>query len=102
MTIKEVHDRLKKAYRQQNKAYNEWEKKVVGPVPEFLHTPELLNSELIHSIVESVDWLLKEREKEEKAKVEPFKARVSSEGVAATSITDATGEAEKTLEEVSE
>lgn len=69
MEIKEVRDELKEAYRRQNKVYNDWEKKLVGPVPEFLHTPELLNSELIHSVVKSVDYLLAQAEQEEKTKV---------------------------------
>jgi len=88
--IKEVRNRLKKAYREQNKVYNQWKDKLVGPVPEFLHTPELLNSELIHSIVESVDYLLAQAERDEKTKAkqaEPFRASIG--GMAATDVTEA-------------
>jgi len=65
---KEVRGNLKKAYRRQNEAYAQWKKKLVGTVPEVLRSPELLNSELVHSLVESVDWLLAQRERDEKTR----------------------------------
>jgi len=68
MTTKEIRSELKKAYREQNKTYNKWKKKLVGTVPEVMRSPELLNSELIHKLVESVDWLLAQAERDEKRK----------------------------------
>jgi len=67
-STKEVRDTLKEAYRRQNKAYNRWKKKLVGTVPEVMRSPELLNSELIHRLVEAVDWLLAQRERDEKTR----------------------------------
>ena len=68
MDTKEVRKTLGKAYRDQNMKYRKWKENLVGNVPDFLQSPEPLNSDIIHKLVESVDWLLKEKEKEEKTK----------------------------------
>jgi len=77
MTSKGVHDELKEAYREQNKAYNQWKKKLVGTVPEVLHSPELLNSDLIHCLVKAVDQLLAQRERDEGRMME-LEARIAN------------------------